>query len=131
PFASNWEPAGEGWIEPVQRAIFPPASRRRAARPAPRCPSFGDDSVLERPDSDTPGRDNVQPGLHEMDGAGDADGRYPVVWWDPRTLKLGVRTAYGIRHQGLIEDSGPDVLEADRRRYLDWQDSRKRALEEG
>jgi len=130
PFPS-WEPAGEGWIEPVQRAIYPPASRRRAARPAPRCPSLGDDSVLERPDSDTPGRDNVQPGLHEMDGAGAADGRYPVVWWDPRTLKLGVRPTYGIRHQGLIEDPGPDVLAADLRRYADWQRSRERVLQEG
>jgi ATP-dependent exoDNAse (exonuclease V) beta subunit len=130
PFANAWEAATEGWIEPVQRAVYPSASARRTAGPAPRCPSFDEDSVLERPDRDTPGRDNVRPGLHEMD-AGDPAGRYPVVWWDPRALKLGVRPAYGIRHQNLIEDPGPDVLEADRRRYADWQRSREVALEQG
>ena len=59
-----------------ERRLGGPGPRRRlsagrapagAARGAPGCPAFGEDSVLERPDRDTPGRDNVRPGLHVFD----------------------------------------------------------------
>src|SRR5262249_9665300 len=96
---------------------------------APGCPSLGEDSVLERPDSDVPGRDNVQPGLHELGGAG--GGRYPVVWWDPRALTLDVKRVFGIRHPELIEDPGAAVLGADRARYEAWQRARETAREQG
>ncbi len=130
PFANNWEAAAESWIEPVQRAVYPPADRRRAPEPAPGCPPLGEDSVRERPDRDTPGRDNVRPGLHALGAAGDG-GRYSVVWWDPRALTLGVQPQFGIRRQDLIEDPGPEVLEKDRRSYEEWQRAREAALEDG
>jgi ATP-dependent exoDNAse (exonuclease V) beta subunit len=129
PFASGWEAAADGWIEPVQRAVYPAAERRRAAGPAPGCPALGEDSVLERPDRDTPGRDNVRPGLHLHAGSG--DGEYAVVWWDPRVLELDVRPRSGIRRQDLIEDPGREVLDAELRRYAEWQRARAAALEQG
>jgi len=130
PFASNWESAAGGWLEPVQRAVYPDAGRRRAPEAtAPACPPFGEDSVAARPDRDAPGRDNVKPGLHVFGDEG--EGRYPVVWWDPRALTLDVQPQFGIRRQDLIEDPGPDVLEADRRSYQDWQRARAAALERG
>ena len=129
PFANNWEFAAGGWLEPVQRAVYPDAGRRRAPATAPACPPFGDDSVVARPDRDAPGRDNVKPGLHVFGAEG--EGRYPVVWWDPRALTLDVQPQFGIRRQDLIEDPGPDVLEADRRTYQDWQRARAAALERG
>ncbi len=129
PFASGWEAAPDAWIAPVQVAVYPAPERRRAPRPAPGCPPLGEDSVLERPDRETPGRDNVQPGLHLLGPSGDAG--YPVVWWDPRALTLGVRPVFGIRRQDLIEDPGPEVLDADRRRYQEWQRARETALERG
>src|SRR5262249_38597913 len=92
--ANGWEAADESWIEPVQRAVYPEAARRRAPEPAPGCPAFGQDSVLERPDHDAPGRDNVQPGLHAL-GARDGGG-YSVVWWGPRALTLDVQPVVGI-----------------------------------
>ncbi len=49
---ARWEAAPDGWIAPVQQAVFPPAESRRAARPAPGAPPFGEDSVLERPEGD-------------------------------------------------------------------------------
>jgi ATP-dependent exoDNAse (exonuclease V) beta subunit len=134
PFANGWAAAGDGWIEPVQRAIYPAAEARRTPRPAPECPPLGEDSVLERPDSDTPGRDNVQPGLHVLATARDRESppaEYPVVWWDPRALTLGARPPVGIPNQGLIEDPGADVLEGDRRRYAEWLRARQIALEQG
>jgi ATP-dependent exoDNAse (exonuclease V) beta subunit len=129
PFARGWEPAADSWIEPVQRAVYPEAARRRAPDPAPACPVFGPDSVLERPDQETPGRDNVQPGLHRL--GGDDAGEYPVVWWDPRVLVLDVAPVFGIRRQDLIEDPGSEVMDIDRQRYLEWQRAREHALEQG
>jgi ATP-dependent exoDNAse (exonuclease V) beta subunit len=92
------------------------------------CPSFGEDSVLERPDRDTPGRDNVRPGLHSF---GDADRRYDVVWWDPRRLTLDVQRVYGLRREDLIQDPGREIVEGDRRRYDEWLAGRQAALERG
>jgi ATP-dependent exoDNAse (exonuclease V) beta subunit len=129
PFASGWEAAPEGWIAAVQRAVYPPAERRRAPAAAPACPPFGEDSVLQRPDRETPGADNVQPGLHVLGVPG--DGPYPVVWWDPHALALGVDRVFGVRGQHLIEEPGPDVLEADRRRYREWERAREATREHG
>src|SRR5207247_6732922 len=129
PFASGWEAAPDGWIEPVQRAVYPVAERRRAPEPASGCPPFREDSVLARPDHDTPGRDNVRPGRHLLGAPGDA--AYPVVWWDPRALDLDVRREYGIRHQGLIEDPGRDTPGPELERYRDWQRARGAAHERG
>jgi ATP-dependent helicase/nuclease subunit A len=78
PLANNWEAAPKSWIAPVQQAVYPSAERRRAPAHAPACPPFGEDSVLERPDRESPGRDNVQPGLHVLGAAGAES--YPVVW---------------------------------------------------
>jgi ATP-dependent exoDNAse (exonuclease V) beta subunit len=129
PFANNWEAAPDSWIAPVQQAVYPRAERRRGPEAAPACPPLGEDSVLQRPDRETPGRDNVRPGLHVLGAPG--DGQYPVVWWDPRALTLDVRPVFGLRRQDLIEEAGPDVLEADRRSYQEWQRAREAACEGG
>ncbi|HXJ81636.1 MAG TPA: UvrD-helicase domain-containing protein [Candidatus Methylomirabilis sp.] len=134
PFANGWAAAPDGWVEPVQRAVYPPAPVRRSPQPAPSCPPFGEDSVVDRPDRDMPGRDNVQPGLHLLGLASESQhpsAGYPVVWWDPRALTLGVRPPVGIPRQDLIEDPGADVLDVDRLRYAEWQRGRQAALEQG
>jgi ATP-dependent exoDNAse (exonuclease V) beta subunit len=86
--------------------------------------------VLERPDRDTPGRDNVQPGLHlfGQDGAGD---RYGVAWWDPRQLALDVQRVYGLRREDLIQDPGRETVDADRKRYDAWLAARRTTQEQG
>ena len=133
PFLGGWGAASDGWVSPVHAAVYPPAERRRAVRDAPGCPAFGEDSVLERPDRDTPGRDNVQPGLHAFGESldGDAGGRYGVVWWDPRRLRLDVQRVYGLRREDLIQDSGRETVEADRKRYDEWFTARQEAQERG
>jgi ATP-dependent exoDNAse (exonuclease V) beta subunit len=128
PFAGGWDAAIDGWVSPVHAAIYPAAEDRRAPRDAPGCPAFGEDSVLERPDRETPGRDNVRPGLHAFAANG---GRYDVVWWDPRRLALDVQRVYGLRREDLIQEPGREVVEADRRRYDEWHASRQAALEQG
>jgi len=133
PFLAGWGAASDGWVSPVHAAVYPPAERRRAAMDAPGCPAFGEDSVLERADRDTPGRDNVHPGLHAFgqsldDDAGD---RYGVVWWDPRRLTLDVQRVYGLRREDLIQDPGRETVEADRKRYDEWLTARQAAQERG
>jgi ATP-dependent exoDNAse (exonuclease V) beta subunit len=128
PAVAGWEAASDGWTTPLHSAIYPPMHRRRSASDAPGCPSLGDDSVLRRPDRDAPGRDNVHPGLHVL---GPAGAEYPVVWWSPLALELGVERVSGVRRQDLIEDAGHDVLDADRRRYEEWQRARDAAREAG
>jgi hypothetical protein len=129
PFAAGWDGATDGWVSPVHTAIYPSADRRRLAEPAPGCPAFGDDSVLQRPDRDTPGRDNVRPGLHVF---GDApEGAYGVAWWDPRLLTLDVQRLYGLRREDLIIDPGRETVEAGRKRHDDWLAARQAAQEAG
>jgi ATP-dependent exoDNAse (exonuclease V) beta subunit len=131
PLVAGWPAAIDGWISPVHAAIYPPAEGRRVARDAPGCPAFGDDSVLERPDRDTPGRDNVRPGRHAFAEDDAAGGRYDVVWWDPRRLALDAQRVFGLRREDLIQDPGREVVDADRRRYDEWLTRRQAALEQG
>ncbi len=56
-----------GWLEPLHPAIYPPAAERRDPAPAPACPRFGRDSVLERLDGDPAGPDTVAPGFYRFD----------------------------------------------------------------
>jgi ATP-dependent exoDNAse (exonuclease V) beta subunit len=130
PFQAGWEAASDGWIGPVHSAIYPPSERRRVSCDAPGCPGFGEDSVLERPDRDAPGRDNVRPGLHtfrEDDGLT----RYDVTWWDPQQLALDVRRVYGLRREDLIQDAGREMVETERKRYDEWLAARRTAQELG
>jgi ATP-dependent helicase/nuclease subunit A len=128
PFVAGWEAATDGWVAPVHRAVYPPAERRRRAQEGPGCPALGEDSVLERPERETPGRDNVRPGLHAFE-SGSAG--YGVVWWDPRRLGLDVQPVYGLRREDLIQDPGPETVEADRTRYEAWAATRRAAQERG
>jgi ATP-dependent exoDNAse (exonuclease V) beta subunit len=130
PFQAGWEAASDGWIGPVHSAIYPPAERRRMSCDAPGCPAFGDDSVLERPDRDSPGSDNVRPGLHVF-WDDDAGARYDVAWWDPRQLAMDVQRVYGLRREDLIQDPGRETVESDRKRYDEWLAGRREAQELG
>jgi ATP-dependent exoDNAse (exonuclease V) beta subunit len=132
PFGAGWDGASEGWISPVHAAIYPAAETRRASQTAPGCPAFGEDSVLERPDRDTPGRDNVRPGLHAFGVAdGVAADCYDVAWWDPRALALDVQRVYGLRREDLIVEPAREIVDADRKRYDDWLAARRQAQEAG
>ena len=51
--------------------------------------------------------------------------RYPVVWWDPRTLRLDIDAHFGIRQEELLsKDTPEDVVEADLDTYRIWRRSR-------
>ena len=127
PFATDPELAASSWVTSVQQALYPPGDRRRASRAAPGCPPLGEDTVL-RPDDETPGPDNVRPGLHELPAA---EGSYPVVWWDPSRLALDVEPLLGLRRDDLLKDVGGGVADGDRARHEAWLAARQRAIEQG
>ena len=71
-------PFQDGWLWPLHDAIYPPVASRRDPSPAPGCPPFGRDSVVDRPDGDPARPDTVAPGLYWFaDDAG--TGRAKVI----------------------------------------------------
>ncbi len=61
-----------GWLDPLNPAVYPPPAERRDPRPAPACPRFGRDSVLERAEDGPAGPDTVAPGAYRFDEDGAA-----------------------------------------------------------
>ena len=133
-----------GWLDPLNPAIYPPPAERRDPGPAPGCPRFGRDSVLERADGDPAGSDTVAPGVYRFheDGAGavvsfpvpgaapasdpgaPAAG-YSVVWWDPDKLALDIPARFGIRQEELLSKDVPQhVVDSDLARYRTWRKRR-------
>jgi ATP-dependent helicase/nuclease subunit A len=126
PFGGGWPGAEEGWVAPVQRAVYPHQARRHSPLDPPDGPRFGADSVLDRPAGDAPGPRTVRPGLHAIGEA--ADQRYAVLWWDPHALDLRAAPVSGIRHDALIRDTDPGIVAAGRRAYDQWRADRDRVL---
>ena len=135
-------PLENRWVAPLNAAIYPPLGRRRSSETGPAYPSFGTDSVLERPDGDPAGAENVCPGLHRFPHALTPNPltpdpqpptpSYSVVWWDPKTLKLGAQVRFGLRQEELIgKDAPPEIIQADLRAYEDWKTRRDHAIEHG
>jgi len=116
----------EGWLSPLNKALYPPKERRRKAAPAPGCGKFGPASVLDRPaELLREGEFSVQPGLHQP-----REGTHAVVWWDPARLRLEVEGSFGLRQQEILADSGPRA-EAGAREYAEWRAQREQVLERG
>jgi ATP-dependent exoDNAse (exonuclease V) beta subunit len=112
-------PLKDNWLEPLEKALYPPKNDWRNSTPAPGCPKFGESSVLEWP-AEFMGRpdESVKPGLH-----GD------VVWWDPAILNLGVEPRFGIQHQNLLAQ-GPEA-EPGAVAYRAWRERRDRINAQG
>jgi ATP-dependent exoDNAse (exonuclease V) beta subunit len=116
------EPFEGGWVDPLHKAIYPPAAARREPRKAPGCPAFASrDSVLTRPGADPARPTTVAPGLHGS-----------IVWWDPRSLSLNAEPSLGLRRDDLIVKD-VDMFTVDRMMhdYERWRASRDEAIVSG
>jgi ATP-dependent exoDNAse (exonuclease V) beta subunit len=112
-----------GWLEPLNRALYPLPLERRQGRAAPGCPAFGKETVLDRP----PGllaALSVSPGLHTPQA-----GAHEVVWWDPHALDLEREVEGGLRSNDLLVDDGNSAPTAVA--HAAWQARRKDATEAG
>ena len=116
----------EGWLGVLDPMLYPPDDARRRSGPAPCCPMFGDDSVVERgPEGCPPTNGSVRPGLHhpKPDGPG-------VVWWDPAALSLEVEEQEQIRHQRILQaDPDGTVAAASEENYSAWKAAREALLD--
>jgi ATP-dependent helicase/nuclease subunit A len=124
-------PTDDGWLAPLDGALYPPVARRRTPTRAPRCPAFkSKDTVLERPDGGTATDVTVCPGEHAF-----GDDGYTVVWWDPGPgggLRLDEKPPFGVRRDDLIVKDVPRHVVADgRTRYDQWRLARIGAREAG
>ena len=115
----------EGWIEPLNRAIYPPVEKRRQAERAEGCPEFtSKDSVLTRPNGDPALPTTVAPGLHAFDG------NYSVVWEEPHRFEFGAEPPLGIRRSELIVKDVPKALvDEGLHAYESWRNARNAAVE--
>jgi ATP-dependent exoDNAse (exonuclease V) beta subunit len=123
------EPYTEGWLAPLNAAIYPPESSRRTPSAAAGCPPFKSrDTVLQRPDSDPATSRTVAPGAHQFGDDGDV---HTVVWWSPEpgVMNLGAAAPYGLRRDDLIvKEVAPEVVAAGQRAYRDWRHGRDAAI---
>jgi ATP-dependent exoDNAse (exonuclease V) beta subunit len=120
------EPFDEGWVRPLNAALYPPLEARQSPRGAAGVPVFtGRDTVLERPDGDLPGFATVRPGAYDLADATTGEA-YTVVWWDPLLLDARGDDTRGLRRDDLIaKDARPEDVETDRVRHRDWQARRE------
>jgi ATP-dependent exoDNAse (exonuclease V) beta subunit len=116
------------WLAPLGAAVYPRPEDWRAAHEAPGCPSFGDDSVLERPDkAQRDKRSAVRPGLHLPQA-----GSHQVVWWDPKVLKLRADQDAGLRQQRILAVDAALGHDMESEREHDaWQKLRADAIASG
>jgi ATP-dependent exoDNAse (exonuclease V) beta subunit len=115
-----------GWLEVLNPALYPLEDSRRKAEPAPGCPVFGDESVLDRgPGSDPHVGGSVRPGLHRPSAAGP-----PVAWWDPAALRLDVAEQAPLRQQRILE-TDPDgaAAAASEAAYAGWKTVRDETID--
>ncbi|MEB2285091.1 MAG: UvrD-helicase domain-containing protein [Myxococcales bacterium] len=118
----------DGWLAALHPVVYPDESRRRRpeSATAPACPRFGPDSVAERSER-TPGREqSVAPGVHVPEV-----GDHRVVWWDPKTLTLGLEENVGLRQQRLLQaDEDGTTCERGVRAHAAWCAARTRVRAE-
>ncbi|OFW35971.1 MAG: hypothetical protein A3F70_17435 [Acidobacteria bacterium RIFCSPLOWO2_12_FULL_67_14] len=119
-------PYEDGWVAPLNAAIYPREDVRRQHTPARGCPLFKSrDTVLSRPDGDPASFLTMCPGEHRVgDTPPDA---VSVAWWSPEALSLGAEAPFGLHRDDLIVKSVSSTLV---RQGLDVYDAWRRGRDE-
>ncbi|HQZ37600.1 MAG TPA: UvrD-helicase domain-containing protein [Vicinamibacterales bacterium] len=125
-------PYDRGWLQPLNRALYPSVPVRQDPQPAPGVPPFtGKDTVLLRPDGQQPDDATVRPGAYELRDPVTGE-PYTVVWWDPLLLDHAADDGRGLRREDLISRDAPaDVVAADRAAYDRWLAGREATRQSG
>ena len=101
----------QGWLSPLNKAVYPAIENYRRGAPAIGCPVIGDRTVLSSSDS-REGDQSVTPGVHFPQR-----GEHTVVWWDPAALKLDVDAKQGLTDSEILSGKSTVSLEA----YEAWR----------
>ena len=117
----------EGWVSPLNAALYPDLAERQSPRSGTGSPPFkGKDTLLARPDGEMPGPATVRPGEYWMTDRTSGE-TFSVVWWDPILLERPGEDTRGLRRDDLIaKDARPEDVAFDRARYETWQRDRAR-----
>jgi len=114
--------AFEGWLAPLNKALYPSRADWRKSSKAAGCPEFGHATVIDRPLDYGDDEISVRPGQVRPE-----HGTHEVVWWDPRKLALDVEGGFGVRLTEMLKkDDGSSLSQ-----YGEWQAERARVLEAG
>jgi ATP-dependent exoDNAse (exonuclease V) beta subunit len=115
----------EGWLNVLNPALYPEPAAWRQVDQAAGCPTFGQDSVIERPPkAGQPA--SVVPGQHV------AEAGNQMVWWDPKILRLDVEQSVGLRQNKLLQaDQSGQVAASGVKDHEQWQSRRRQALAKG
>src|SRR5262249_33617768 len=117
----------EGWLKPLNKALYPPRGAWRASSAAAGCPEFGEASVLRRPvEFDGSEEMSVKPGLHRPE-----QGEHSVVWWDPSLLRFDVEPSFGLRQEDVLVEQPADRAMESIAAYDSWKNSRQSTLDGG
>jgi len=108
----------DGWLGPLNKAIYPAHDRYRNSTRAPGCPKFGEASVLDRPFFSREEL-SVRPGLHTPQ-----QGPHFVVWWDPQTLKLAAPANFGLRQEEILTVEDTSTESPSLIAYRGWKQDR-------
>jgi ATP-dependent helicase/nuclease subunit A len=125
-------PFNNGWIRPLNRALYPPVGERQSPGLIHGAPAFiGKDTVLqERPHGPGPDASTVRPGAYVLRDPL-TDQPYTVAWWDPMLLDAPADDNRGLRREDLIsKDARPEDIAKDRARYDTWVRERVRIRDE-
>ncbi len=109
----------DGWLAPLNKAIYPGRDRYRNTTRAVGCPDFGDSSVIDRPFY-TREEPSVRPGMHSPQ-----EGQHSVVWWDPRKLKLHAPANLGLRQEEILTGDGTEMESSSMVAYKAWVEHRQ------
>jgi ATP-dependent helicase/nuclease subunit A len=115
--------AVSGWVDVLHPVVYPKTPRK--GRAALGCPTFGEDSVLERP-GNVDAEGSVVPGEHEPRA-----GSHRVVWWDPRALELDKEEEAGLRQQRILSADERGAADKSDKLHTEWQARRTSLLERG
>jgi ATP-dependent helicase/nuclease subunit A len=118
----------DGWLAPLNRAIYPARGQHRALATAAGCPPFkGDRTVLDRPtEYFSQPEDSVRPGLHTPQS-----GDHQVVWWDPGVLRLDVAPGFGLWQEDILAAEPAARADAGIALHRQWQRERRQTLAGG
>jgi ATP-dependent exoDNAse (exonuclease V) beta subunit len=126
-------PYNNGWVRPLNRALYPPRFQWQSPETARGVPLFkGKQTIM--PDARADGQpvdDTVRPGAYQLVDPASGNS-YSVVWWDPKELEGSAEDARGVRREDLIaKDVKPSDLAADRARYDAWREQQQAATQTG
>jgi ATP-dependent helicase/nuclease subunit A len=123
-------PFDEGWVSPLNAALYPPVADRQAPLVPSGAPAFkSKDTLVDRPDGEMPSTSTVRPGEYHIADASSGE-TISVVWWDPVLLDRTTDDARGLRRDDLIaKDARVEDVAADRARYDAWRGRRTTVLE--